>query len=154
MQSADTEDITQNVFIHLWNYRYKINPATVPEAVLYKSARQEISRWYRAQEGFPSLPDGELREDIDVYAEESEEEFAQKLERINALLDQIPEKRRRIFALYKFEQRSYKEIAQEMHMTPGAVAKQVSKTLQFLKENVAADQCLIWFAIIVYFSKH
>jgi RNA polymerase sigma factor (sigma-70 family) len=150
-QPADTEDIVQNVFIHLWKFRHTIHPETPLDAVLFKSSRQEIFNWYKAQDGFPLLPDGELREDQDIIAEQWDEEIALKLERINTLLEQIPERRRKIFTLHKFEQHSYKEIADEMNMTQSAVAKQISKTLQFLKENVAEQHCLMWFAIIVKF---
>ncbi len=150
-QPADTEDIVQNVFIHFWKFRHTISPEISLDAVLFKSSRQEIFNWYKAQDGFPSLLDEELREDLDVIHEEWDEEIALKLEHINLLLEQIPERRRRIFTLHKFEQRSYKEIADEMKMTQSAVAKQISKTLQFLKENVAEQHCLLWFAIIVKF---
>lgn len=150
-QPADAEDIVQNVFIHLWKFRHTTNPETPLDAVLFKSSRQEIFNWYKAQDVFPSLPDGQLREDPDIIPEEFDEEIALKLGHINTLLNQIPERRRRIFTLHKFEQRSYKEIAEEMNMTQSAVAKQISKTLQFLKENVTEHHCLVWFAIIVKF---
>jgi RNA polymerase sigma-70 factor (ECF subfamily) len=61
---------------------------------------------------------------------ESDEVLDSRFEQIELLLRQIPEKRRKIFTLHKFEEHSYKEIASEMNMTPGAVANQISKTLQ------------------------
>lgn len=33
-QLADAEDVTQNVFIHLWKYRNKVDPAIDLEAIL------------------------------------------------------------------------------------------------------------------------
>ena len=149
-QEVDTEDIVQNVFIHLWHYRNTIGDTAILGAVLFKTSRQEISRWYKKQGSFPLLAGDELREDLDTEYE-SEEEFLLQLEKIGTLLEQIPENRRRIFTMNKFEQRSYKEIAEEMNMTQSAVAKQISKTLQFLKENVTEQHCLVWFAIIVKF---
>lgn len=149
-QSADTEDIVQNVFIHLWKYRKKIDPQVELDAVLFKSSRQEISRWYKKQNSFPSL-DEKLREDIDIMPE-WDEDINIKLKKIKILLNQIPEKRRKIFTLHKFEERSYKEIAVEMEMTPSAVANQISKTLQYLKENLVEDHCLFWFAFLFYCS--
>ncbi|ALM50661.1 RNA polymerase subunit sigma-24 [Flavobacterium psychrophilum] len=149
-QPADTEDIVQNVFIHLWKYRKKIDAQVELDAVLFKSSRQEISRWYKKQNNFPSLEE-KLREDIDIIPE-WEEDISIKLRKIKILLNQIPEKRRKIFTLHKFEERSYKEIAVEMEMTPSAVANQISKTIQYLKENLVEDHCLFWFAFIFYFS--
>ena len=148
-QKADTEDIVQNVFIHLWHYRNKLGDDIVLGALLFKSSKQEISRWYKKQGSFPVLAGDGLREDIDIEYE-SDEEFLLQLEKIDALLEQIPENRRRIFTMNKFEQRSYKEIADEMSMTPTAVAKQISRTLQFLREHSTHDEALLWFGIILF----
>ena len=148
-QEADTEDIVQNVFIHLWNYRKNISEDSVLGALLFKSSKQEISRWYKKQDNFPLLPGSRLREDMDTeYG--TEEDTAIQLEKIAGLLEQIPESRRKIFTLNKFEQLSYKEIAEEMSMTPTAVAKQIAKTLRFLREHSTHDQAFLWFGIILY----
>ncbi|WP_230979031.1 RNA polymerase sigma factor [Flavobacterium supellecticarium] len=48
-QLADAKDATQNVFIYLWNYRNKLNPKFALESVLFKSSKQEISKWYQKQ---------------------------------------------------------------------------------------------------------
>ena len=74
------------------------------------------------------------------------------MERIEYLLDKIPAKRRKIFSLHKFEDRSYKEIAEEMDMSPGAVANQISKTLQFLKKNSVNNHELYWFALFFIYQ--
>lgn len=151
-QQADTEDIVQNVFIHLWQYRNNIAADSIMDALLFRASKQEISKWYKKQGKFPLLPADGLREDIDVEYE-SDEDIALQLEKLIVLLGQIPEKRKKIFTLHKFEQRSYKEIADEMSMTPTAVAKQISKTLQYLRQHTAEDHALLWFSIILFSSK-
>lgn len=78
---------------------------------------------------------------------ESDDSINLKLEKIQSLLDKVPEKRRKIFNLHKFEDRSYKEIAAEMDMSPSAVANQISKTLQYLKKNSIKNHELYWFAL-------
>lgn len=145
-QLADSEDVTQNVFIHLWKYRTKLDPDVSLEAVLFKSSKQEISRWYKKQNRIFSVEDDALIKELDSKTE-SEEEVSLQMEKIEYLLDKIPAKRRKIFSLHKFEDRSYKEIAEEMDMSPGAVANQISKTLQFLKKNSVNNHELYWFAL-------
>lgn len=145
-QLADSEDVTQNVFIHLWKYRTKLDPDVSLEAVLFKSSKQEISRWYKKQNRIFSVEDDALIKELDSKTE-SEEEVSLQMKKIEYLLDKIPAKRRKIFSLHKFEDRSYKEIAEEMDMSPGAVANQISKTLQFLKKNSVNNHELYWFAL-------
>lgn len=145
-QLADSEDVTQNVFIHLWNYRTKLDPDVSLEAILFKSSKQEISKWYKKQNRIFSVENDQLIKEMDSPSE-SDDNIDLKLEKIQYLLDKIPEKRRKIFNLHKFEDLSYKEIAQEMNMSPSAVANQISKTLQFLKKNSVKNHELYWFAL-------
>lgn len=145
-QLADSEDVTQNVFIHLWKYRAKLDPDVSLEAILFKSSKQEISKWYKKQNRIFSVEDDQLVRELDSAAE-PEEDISEQLEKIEYLLNKIPEKRRKIFSLHKFEDRSYKEIAAEMNMSQSAVANQISKTLQFLKKNSVKNHELYWFAL-------
>lgn len=145
-QLADSEDVTQNVFIHLWKYRAKLDPNVTLEAILFKSSKQEISKWYKKQNRIFSVEDDQLIKELDSTAE-PDEDISSQLEKIEYLLNKIPEKRRKIFSLHKFEDRSYKEIAVEMNMSPSAVANQISKTLQFLKKNSVKNHELYWFAL-------
>jgi len=145
-QLADSEDVTQNVFIHLWKYRTKLDPEVSLEAILFKSSKQEISKWYKKQNRIFSVENEQLIKELDTPSE-SDDDIDLKLEQIQLLLDQIPEKRRKIFNLHRFEDLSYKEIAIEMNMSPSAVANQISKTLQFLKKNSVQNHELYWFAL-------
>lgn len=145
-QLADSEDVTQNVFIHLWKYRAKLDPNVTLEAILFKSSKQEISKWYKKQNRIFSVEADQLIKELDSAAE-PDEDISSQLEKIEYLLNKIPEKRRKIFSLHKFEDRSYKEIAVEMNMSPSAVANQISKTLQFLKKNSIKNHELYWFAL-------
>lgn len=145
-QLADSEDVTQNVFIHLWKYRTKLDPNVELEAILFKSSKQEISKWYKKQNRIFSVENDQLIKELD-YVLEVDDDISIKLEKIEYLLNKIPAKRRKIFNLHKFEDRSYKEIAAEMDMSPSAVANQISKTLQFLKKNSIKNHELYWFAL-------
>ncbi|WP_456311715.1 RNA polymerase sigma factor [Pseudomonas shirazensis] len=145
-QLADSEDVTQNVFIHLWKYRTKLDPTVDLEAILFKSSKQEISKWYKKQNRIFSFENDQLIKELDS-ATEADDDISLKLEKIEYLLNKIPEKRRKIFNLHKFEDRSYKEIAIEMDMSPSAVANQISKTLQFLKKHSVKNHELYWFAL-------
>lgn len=147
-QLADAEDVTQNVFIHLWKYRNKLDMGIDLESVLFKSSKQEISKWYKKQNEIFSVEDTQLIRELDS-ADETEESIDVRLKKIELLLEHIPERRRKIFTLYKFEEWSYKEIAMEMDMSPSAVANQVSKTLQYLKKNSVRHHELYWFAFVV-----
>lgn len=148
-QDADAEDITQNVFIHLWKYREKLNSETPLESILFKSSKQEISKWYKKQNRILLSDEQEFLVDLDDTGYD-DEEFEIKMKVIENLLHEIPERRRKIFILHKFDDLSYKEIAKKMNMTTGAVANQISKTLQYLKKNSVKNNELYWFLLFFF----
>lgn len=148
-QTADSEDITQNIFIHLWKYRYKLNKETPIEAVLFKSAKQEISKWYKAQNKIISVSEDQIIEDIDEPYENDQDIINTKIKNIKILLSKIPERRRQIFILHKFDEFSYKEIATKMNMTPSAVANQISITLRYLRVRSVKNNELLWGLLII-----
>lgn len=137
-QQADTEDIVQNVFIHLWKYRKTFNDDAILDAILFKTAKQEISKWYKKHKNV-------ILEDtvLELQALENkkscndkEASYESGLHSIDALLQNVPSRRREIFKLNKIEEKNYKEIASEMNMSTSAVANQVSKTLKLLRKGV------------------
>lgn len=144
-QVADAEDVTQNVFIHLWKYKEKLNPEISLESVLFKSSKQEISKWYKKQNQIFTLSEKEIIAELNEP--DNEEDITEKMEKIEYLLNQIPQRRKKIFILHKLEELSYKEIALQMNMTTSAVANQISKTLQYLKKNSVNSNELYWFIL-------
>ncbi len=148
-QQSDTEDIVQNVFIHLWKYRKTFNEDTVLDAVLFKTAKQEISKWYKKQKNIVlkdsiSEFDG-LVEELD----KNKDTYDIVFQLIDTLLQKLPPRRREIFKLHKIEQKSYKEIAMEKNMSVSAVANQISKTLQFLRKELK-DYKLSWSIAMLF----
>ena len=148
-QAADTEDVLQNVFIHLWKYRKTFNEHTVLEAILFKTAKQEVSKWYKNKKNtILDTPISEFKmiesETSSNYLETHKREFVL----IKTLLEKVPARRRKIFQLHKIEGKSYKEIALEMDMSTSAVANQISKTLQFLRKELDTNSST--WAIIIW----
>jgi len=90
-QLADAEDVTQNVFIHLWKYRTKLDPAIDLEAILFKSSKQEISKWYKKQNKIFSVENDQLIKELDIVSE-TDDDITSKLEEIEYLLNKIPAK--------------------------------------------------------------
>lgn len=133
--ARDIEDIVQNIFIHLWNYRERIDPKTPLQAILFKTAKQEIALWYRNNKPVHLSGEEHAHGNIEVLADDQKEGLWQreKMAEILRLIDQLPERRKTIFRLHKLEEKSHREIALALNMTPSAVANQISKTLKFLK---------------------
>ncbi|EJL74412.1 RNA polymerase sigma factor [Chryseobacterium populi] len=132
---VDALDIAQNVFVHLWQYRKDLKFKNV-EAILLKSCRQEIFKFYKDQigKGISVSIDG-LGIEIEDHSELDLEEKLEKERKLNAIyeaLNLIPIERKKIFLLNKIEGKTRKEIAMELNMSKSAIGNQIDKTMQFL----------------------
>lgn len=148
-QPIDAEDIVQNIFIHIWIRWESINGDTKMDAIFVKTARQEISKWYTKKKGILFLDD---YEEHPYYADNVEipEEDDELLEKVKSILNHTTEKRKKIFLLHKFEQKSIKEISDEMNMSPSAVANQISLTLKFIRKELSNHPEFFWIVILLF----
>jgi RNA polymerase sigma-70 factor (ECF subfamily) len=131
------EDITQQVFLKIWEKRATINVEKSFSSYLFTIARnfvyQETERlvyenkfisFYKANE---NELDNSTFEKIDAGFIES---F------INEVIAQLPEKQQKVFDLSRRKGYSNREIAKELNITEKAVENHVYRTLQFLKEKM------------------
>jgi len=135
-----TEDLVQDVFLEFWRKRDIININTSLKAYLRRAARNKALNFIR---------DRKIRwEDEDKHPESEstmvsatqklEAEELQKL--INKSIDELPERCRLVFTLSRYEEMTYKEIANELNISIKTVENQISKALKLLR--VALGQYL------------
>lgn len=140
-ESSAAEDIVQNIFIHIWNNRDKLNEEINLDAILFKTAKQEISNWFRTIksqeqqiEDISLLANEDFEEDIDL------KEIRRK--RLYQLIETLPERRKEIFMLHRFEGLTCQEIAQHLSISKSAVENQVSQALAYLRHQARSSEGL------------
>jgi len=130
------EDITQSVFISLWEKRSTIDPETNIAPLLYTIARNHV---YRQTEQLL------LKQKYEQYQEENMQESTDVEEDVNSrflenilseFIEQLPSDRRRIFLLSRKENLSNKEIASRLHISEKTVETQIRRSLIFLREKI------------------
>ena len=132
------EDITQNVFLSLWEHRREIIPEKNFQAYLYTIAKNLV---YRETEKRVLASN---YEDHIKKALPNEEDLSTE-EKINAnlleetilqLIDKLPEARRKIFLLHFTEDLSNKEIAQRLSISEENVEMQVRRSRDYLRKHL------------------
>jgi len=132
------EDITQNVFISIWEHRQDITSEKNFQAYLYTIAKNMVYREtekmilaFRYQDYVTQL----LLDEKDFSTEETID--AHSLEEvILRLIDKLPEARRKIFLLHFTEDLSNKEIAKRLSISEKNVEMQVRRSLNYLQRHL------------------
>jgi RNA polymerase sigma-70 factor (ECF subfamily) len=130
-----SEDLVQNVFFRILKYRYLFRGEGDFKTWMFHIARNVNHDHFRKNKN-------QRKESIENWEERlgSEEnrstEFQQDEERtiLSMAMDRLPEDKREILLLSKFQDKKYKEIGEILGCSEGAVKVKVFRALQELKE--------------------
>jgi RNA polymerase sigma-70 factor, ECF subfamily len=130
--STHGEDLAQETFIRLWNYRHKYKPSAKFTTFLYTLARHVWLDFVRRQIRF-RLFTGRYREEIPVSTDGGLGKLRRKLD-IQAALDRLSPKLREVLVLAVHQALSYEEIGAILSIPVGTVKSRVSNALSTLQE--------------------
>ncbi|UNY99788.1 RNA polymerase sigma-70 factor [Zhouia spongiae] len=129
-----SQDIVQEVFFSLWQHQH-ISDIKNIEGYLFQSVKYQVFKSYRDKR-FDTL---QLNEDFEAYLidqieGDTNEEVSNSI--LLKLLDGLPEKRKEIVYLNKFQGLSVSEIAKELDISSQTVKNQLHRALKHLKTSL------------------
>lgn len=139
------EDFTMEAFMDYWEMREMLQPdSNVPAYILTLIKHKCLNHLKRKQlqedvsQRLRTVAEWELNLQISslVVCEPTELFTTEIKEIVNRTLQQLPEQTRRIFLLSRFENKTRKEIADELNMTSKGVEYHISKALAALRVNL------------------
>jgi RNA polymerase sigma-70 factor (family 1) len=148
--SQKAEEITQDIFLVLWNNRDKLRTIENFSAWIHIVARNKIISVMREKVRDIAIA-GAFTEDViepllnPSQQLESRETYKILLHGIN----QLPEKRREVFRLSRLNGLSNLEIAEQLQIHPVTVAQYIAKALVFLKAYLSEHQASATLAIFI-----
>ena len=125
------EDLVQDLFFRLWLDREKVNITTSVKAYLYASVRNRCLNAVKAGSKVRAL-----NEDIDDRLQEeerTEDEHTERIARVQAAVEALPEERRKVFKLSRYEGLKYHEIAERLGISVKTVENQMGSALKTLR---------------------
>lgn len=132
----DPEEIVQEVFVKVWLKKEAIDPEKDFQSYLFSIAKNLVldhlksavnRKLYFVGEHFHQ--DLLVEDGLEASITEETEEKLQKL------INEIPERRREIFRLSRFEGLSYKQIAERLNISENTVDSQIRNALAFLRKE-------------------
>lgn len=138
----EAEDLIQKVFTVIWERRSYLNPDKSIEGYLFKIVRNEIYDLMKLRA---------IREYYSNYilheseADADDLEKKQLIEQVFELVDDLPEKRAKIFRMSKEEGLTYKEIAEQLNISENTVDTQIRHSLNYLRKGMLKFQKIVLF---------
>jgi RNA polymerase sigma-70 factor (family 1) len=153
LKSKDAaEDIVQEVFYKIWNNREAIKTDTSFQSYLFTIALNDIRLHFNKLSKLSELKHDILIDFSDLKPEfDNRSDYQVLLDKLDELIKQMPEKRRAVFIKKKIEEKSMKEISEELNITIKTVEYHVSEAMKFLKGEFEKLQIqgLIFFHLFV-----
>lgn len=132
----EAEDLTQEVFIRMLNSR---PPGGMPDGYIFQIAQNLLVDRARRAKVRASYREtlGQTDEDmVETLAPDRIVMGRAELARIAIALEQLPERTRDIFTLYRIEQLGQEAIAEAFGISVSAVKKQVAKAMAQLMQTM------------------
>ena len=145
-EKSMAEDLTQNVFLKIWEKHETIDVEQNFDAYLFTIARNLVYKETENRLLSEKLTESLQRQLSDADSLTEERIDAESLrEYINSLIEELPPSRREIFRLSRQEHLSYREIAERLSISEKTVETQLSRALRFLRDRLSSDGflCLI-----------
>jgi RNA polymerase sigma-70 factor (ECF subfamily) len=148
---SQAEDLTQAVFLKIWERHADIKLDENFEAYVFTIARNLISKETESRLLTERLLAfiQDRQEDMDRTTEENIETNSLR-EYINSLVEQLPAARKRIYQMSRNQYLSNKEIADKLSISEKTVETQLYRSLCFLKRKLAGNKNLLLFLLFLY----
>ena len=128
---TESEDLLQNTFLRLWRYRSSLNENYLLDQHLFNIARTVFIDYTRSCNKLKKI-EALVKREVAMAIEEVKTEIDK--EKLEQILKEMPELRRRAFLMHKMEGYSYKEIADQLSINTKTVDNHISRALKQIRK--------------------
>lgn len=133
----EIDDILQDVFLKIWLNRSKITSPDTFSAYIFTITKNNVISFIRIHEKEIKLKAGlQDNQILHDFESESKIEYKELEQRVNNLLEQLPDTSKTVYDYSRKQGLSNKEISDKLGVSVKTVEYHITKTLKYLKENL------------------
>lgn len=153
-EKTEAEDITQNIFIKIWEKKEYIDPDRSFEGLLFTIAHRMLLDYFRSPASrFSIVSVDPITEQAKLSPIQSDDlVHRRQLESLyNKALQRLPAKRKEIFLLSRHQGLSNKQIAEKLGISIKTVENQMTAALGFLRDFFNRTETGATSLLLIYF---
>lgn len=130
------KDIVQEVFIKIWNSRRELKTDTSFQSYLFTITLNSVRKYFNQLSKLNELKHDILFDSLGLKPDfDDRSDYQLMLDKLEELIKQMPEKRREVCIKKKIEEKSLKEISEELGITTKTVEYHITEAMRFLKSE-------------------
>ncbi len=135
--TTDAEDITHDVFLKIWEQRKNLVKVVSLNGYMFRMTRNAIINLLKRRQvigkhtvdGYDFAAGGGMDYENQVTTEEL-------LRMVELEIAKMPEQRRKVFLMSRYENKTYNEIAKELDISPKTVQYHISNALSDIRKII------------------
>lgn len=145
----EAEEITQEVFVRLWNRRFDLKTDLSFSSYLFMIAKNAVIDLLRKRQKELNYND-EISSDLNLKSGNTVDsvEYKELSKLVSKSINDLPEKRKQIFLLSRDEGLTYKQISEKLDISIKTVESHMRLALQQLKKSIGKEYELILLGFI------
>ena len=150
--TTEAEELVQTVFMKVWENHRKLKKELSFNSYLFTIAYNEICKAFRKRNYHQQFVDEFLAEKENASIDPEQLINIQSLlDRVEHIIDTLPEKQKSIFRKSRIEGMTTKEIAKEFGLSPGTIDNYLSETIKFVKKKIQKEglMLLLFFFLFI-----
>ena len=149
--NEDAKDVVQEVFLRVWKNRSSIDSNSSFNSFLFTIAYNIIVDAMRKRVSEQKFRNQIIKNAIKERSTVNEEMEYKELNSIyQKSIRELPSKRQLIYKMHRFENMTYKEIADKLNISVNTVRNQMTIAINFLKEKLGEDRFLNMLFIMLF----
>lgn len=142
------EEITQDVFMRLWNARHQLPAVEKVDSYLYIVCRNCVLNALRKR---LRSPENTVAPDMaeELLQPDKQLEYREYYEKFLRLIELLPDKRKQVFKMSRLEGRSHEEIASSLGIHKDTVAQYIVKAVNFLRTRLPENTDALFLALLL-----
>ncbi len=140
-----SEEIIQDLFYVLWRDKDELHIISSFKGYLYRAVRNRSLQYCEHRKVTNTYSENIIAEknDTSFIGPQEDLEYKQMEEMITRVIEKMPERRKIIFRMHRFENRKYSEIADLLSLSVKTVEAEITKALKTLRKEIEINTVVL-----------